>query len=125
MFRALKPMGGLFLQSTEIAFWKSKHRHSRCRPCSTARLLHRCRWFRVSPIIAMSVDELYSIRMFKTYLRFGGAFVSAILSVAAVWAGCKTDCKTAYESEVEECHSQYDEPDDADELKQCIEEAKD
>lgn len=39
--------------------------------------------------------------------------------------GCKSDCKDTYESDVEACHSTYDDPDDADDLKQCIEDAKD
>ena len=62
--------------------------------------------------------------MFQSDLRFYGALLGLAMGAASVWAGCKTDCKMAYESEVQECHAQYEDPDDADELKQCIEEAK-
>jgi hypothetical protein len=41
------------------------------------------------------------------------------------WAGCKGDCKDTYASEIEDCHLLHDDPDDADDLKQCIEDAKD
>ena len=41
------------------------------------------------------------------------------------WAGCKTDCKDEYESKVESCKAQYDDPDDSDMLNQCIQSAKD
>jgi hypothetical protein len=39
-------------------------------------------------------------------------------------AGCKSDCKEDYESEVESCKEQYDDPSDAEELKVCIDDAK-
>jgi hypothetical protein len=39
-------------------------------------------------------------------------------------AGCKSDCQDEYESEVESCKEQYDDPDDADMLKMCIDNAK-
>ncbi len=43
---------------------------------------------------------------------------------AIVWAGCKTDCRDEYDSEIESCHLLYDEPDDSDSLKICIDNAK-
>ena len=46
-------------------------------------------------------------------------------TTALVWAGCKSDCKDTYQSDVEDCHALYDDPDDADDLKLCVEEAKD
>jgi hypothetical protein len=39
-------------------------------------------------------------------------------------AGCKSDCQDEYESEVESCKEQYDNPDDADMLKMCVDNAK-
>jgi hypothetical protein len=52
-----------------------------------------------------------------------------VFNLAAIgtlaWAGCKTDCRDEYDSEVESCKSTYDDPDDADELQQCIQNAKD
>ena len=45
-------------------------------------------------------------------------------TATVVWAGCKTDCKDAYQSEVENCHMLYDGPDEADDLQHCIEDAK-
>ncbi len=47
------------------------------------------------------------------------------MSSAMIWAGCKSDCRDEYDSEVESCHQRYDDPDDADELRQCIQNAKD
>lgn len=49
----------------------------------------------------------------------------ALLSSAMIWAGCISDCKDEYDSEVESCKSQYDDPEDADDLQQCIQNAKD
>jgi len=42
-----------------------------------------------------------------------------------VRAGCKSDCRDDYDSELESCKSTYDDPDDADELQQCIQNATD
>jgi hypothetical protein len=39
-------------------------------------------------------------------------------------AGCKSDCQDEYESAVESCKEQYDDPNDADMLKVCIDNAK-
>ena len=47
------------------------------------------------------------------------------MSSAMIWAGCKSDCHDEYQSEVESCHQRYDDPDDADDLRQCIQNAKD
>jgi hypothetical protein len=44
------------------------------------------------------------------------------LSSAMIWATCKSDCRDGYDSEIEACKSQYD---DADELRQCIQSARD
>jgi hypothetical protein len=40
------------------------------------------------------------------------------------FAGCDSDCQDEYESAVESCKEQYDDPDDADMLKVCIGDAK-
>ncbi|MGZ6250184.1 MAG: hypothetical protein ACXWMC_11270 [Syntrophales bacterium] len=39
-------------------------------------------------------------------------------------AGCKSDCREEYESEVESCNEMYDDPGDADMLKVCIDHAE-
>jgi hypothetical protein len=39
-------------------------------------------------------------------------------------ADCKSDCQDEYESAVESCKEQYDDPDGADMLKMCIDNAK-
>jgi hypothetical protein len=47
-----------------------------------------------------------------------------LISASPVWAGCKSDCQDDYQSEVESCRANYDDPDDADELKICMDNAK-
>ena len=42
-----------------------------------------------------------------------------------IWAGCISDCKDEYDAEVESCKSQYEDPEDGDDLQQCIQNAKD
>ena len=39
-------------------------------------------------------------------------------------ADCKSDCQDEYESEIGSCKTRYDDPDDADELQTCMENAK-
>ena len=39
-------------------------------------------------------------------------------------AECKSDCLEEYESEVESCKEQYDDPGEADMFQTCIEDAK-
>ena len=46
-------------------------------------------------------------------------------SSAMIWAGCKSDCRDEYDSEVRSCQLRYDDPDDVDELRQCIQSATD
>ncbi len=48
-----------------------------------------------------------------------------VLPSAMVWAGCKSDCRDTYESEIESCKLLHDGPDDADDLQLCIQVAKD
>ncbi|MGO9139675.1 MAG: hypothetical protein ACLP9S_15585 [Syntrophales bacterium] len=42
-----------------------------------------------------------------------------------IWADCKSDCRDEYRSAIEACQSQYDDPDDADTLISCIDDAED
>jgi hypothetical protein len=46
-------------------------------------------------------------------------------STALIWAGSVSDCRDDFDSEVASCRSLYDEPDDADDLQQCIQDAQD
>jgi hypothetical protein len=39
-------------------------------------------------------------------------------------ADCKSDCQDEYDSEVDSCKTQYDDPDDADTPQMCIDKAK-
>lgn len=50
-----------------------------------------------------------------------------ILSASALiaWAGCKSDCRDEYDSEMESCKLLYDDPEDADDLRMCIQGARD
>jgi hypothetical protein len=43
-----------------------------------------------------------------------------LISASPAWADCKSDCQNDYQSEVESCRANYDDPDDADELQICI-----
>ena len=47
-----------------------------------------------------------------------------LISASPAWAGCKSDCQDDYQSEVESCRANYDDPDDADELQICMDNAK-
>ncbi len=38
--------------------------------------------------------------------------------------GCKSDCQEGIQSEIECCNDQYDDPDDADKLQTCLDDAK-
>jgi hypothetical protein len=38
-------------------------------------------------------------------------------------AGCKSDCRDEYDSEAESCKEMYDDPDDADMLRVCMDDA--
>ena len=39
------------------------------------------------------------------------------------WAGCRSDCQEDYNSEVNSCREQFNDPDDADDLKVCLDNA--
>ena len=51
-----------------------------------------------------------------TSIIFGFSFYSI--------AGCKSDCREAYDSAVESCKQIYDDPDEAGMLATCLDEAK-
>jgi hypothetical protein len=50
----------------------------------------------------------------------------AVATTRPVWAGCTSDCKDTYASDVESCQMiNGDDPDDADELRSCLDSAQD
>lgn len=58
----------------------------------------------------------------------GRLVISDMLYIATatiIWAGCKSDCRDEYQSEIESCHSLHDDPDEADDLQVCLQDAKD
>jgi len=59
-----------------------------------------------------------------TIKRLALPLASLLASSVLVWAGCISDCKDDYDSAVKSCKLMYDEPDDADELQQCIQNVK-
>jgi len=48
-----------------------------------------------------------------------------VMAATLAWAGCKSNCRDNYNSEVESCKLLYDDPDDADDLQSCIQNARD
>ena len=50
--------------------------------------------------------------------------VVLLLYLPNAWADCKSDCQDEYQSEVNSCKEQYDDPDDADELQTCLNDAR-
>ena len=50
--------------------------------------------------------------------------VVLLLYLPNAWADCKSDCQNEYQSEVNSCKEQYGDPDDADELQMCLDDAK-
>jgi len=53
------------------------------------------------------------------------AFYVPFGSGLSACAGCTTDCANQYESEVESCNSTCGDPEDSDDLRMCIDNAKD
>ena len=60
-----------------------------------------------------------------TIRRFVLPLILLAASSVMVWAGCKSDCRDEYESEVDSCKLLYDDQDDAFDLQLCIQNAKD
>ncbi|RPJ05561.1 MAG: hypothetical protein EHM36_08140 [Deltaproteobacteria bacterium] len=50
--------------------------------------------------------------------------VVLLISVPNAWSDCKSDCLEDYESEINSCKTQYEDPEDADDLRECFENAK-
>ena len=50
--------------------------------------------------------------------------VVLLLYLSNAWADCKSDCQDEYQSEVNSCKTQYDDPDDADQLQMCLDDAR-
>jgi len=51
------------------------------------------------------------------------AALGLVLSFPAP-AGCISDCRDEYDSELSNCRIMYDDPDDADDLQLCVDNAK-
>lgn len=49
---------------------------------------------------------------------------TSMFIAATAYAGCKSDCRDEYESEISTCQIMHDGPDDADDLVSCIESAR-
>ena len=60
----------------------------------------------------------------------GRTWIKLLLLLAALLvpsysiSACKTDCRDQYDSEREDCLSQYEDPDEADDLQACLQDAK-
>jgi outer membrane murein-binding lipoprotein Lpp len=49
----------------------------------------------------------------------------SMASALMIRAGCVSDCKDEFDSAVQSCKLLHDDPEDADDLEQCIQSAKD
>ena len=50
--------------------------------------------------------------------------VVILLYGGKVWADCKSDCQNDYQTEIDLCKSLFTDPDDADDLAECVGDAK-
>jgi hypothetical protein len=50
--------------------------------------------------------------------------LAALLLPSVSIGGCKTDCRDEYESARDDCLHTYDDPDEAEDLQACLEDAK-
>ena len=50
--------------------------------------------------------------------------VILLLHLPNAWADCKSDCQNEHQSEVKSCKTLQDDPDEADELRICFDDAK-
>ncbi len=48
---------------------------------------------------------------------------AALFSPPPAWSDCKSDCQGEYQSEVESCKTQFEDPDDANDLQACFDDA--
>ncbi len=60
---------------------------------------------------------------FLISMAAGVILLCGLLWGARAWADCRSDCQEDYNSEVSSCREQFDDPDDADELKICLDNA--
>ncbi len=51
-------------------------------------------------------------------------FILILICGGQARADCKADCQNEYQSEVQSCNANYDDPDDADDLKTCMDDAR-
>ncbi len=66
-----------------------------------------------------------NLRYRKALLKLSIAASCSVALLMPVRAGCISNCRDEYDSEVDSCRNQYDDPDDAEDLRQCIDNAKD
>ena len=50
--------------------------------------------------------------------------VVIFISVTSGWADCQSECQDDFQSEAASCKENYSDPDDADELQTCLDNAK-
>ncbi len=51
-------------------------------------------------------------------------FILILICGGQARADCKADCQNEYQSEVQSCNANYDDPDDADDLKTCMDDER-
>lgn len=61
----------------------------------------------------------------RRVIPIAAAFGLALLAPSPATAGCVSACRDDYDSEVDSCRSDHDDPDEADDLRMCIDNAKD
>lgn len=60
-----------------------------------------------------------------TISRSALLFFVGFLALLPARAGCVSDCRDEYESAIESCKTTYDDPDESDDLEQCLNNARD
>jgi hypothetical protein len=60
----------------------------------------------------------------NTWLKAAAVAGLTVASMMPARAGCISDCRDEYDSEVDSCRQRYDDPDEADDLRQCVDDAK-
>ena len=55
---------------------------------------------------------------------FVSFFIVMLLCGGHAWADCKSDCQNDYQSEVNSCKAQFSDPDDAEDLTTCMDDAR-
>ncbi len=57
-------------------------------------------------------------------LKLLAVMLCALFLVETAYAGCKSDCSDEYESEKDSCEMMWSEPEEAEDLTSCIDDAK-